>query len=368
MSRRIIFIAGTTAELIKIAPVMHELKRRGRRYGYWSTAQHSDGVAETLADLSIEQPELLLVDEAHARGVVSVRQVPGWLLSIGRSVAKNRRLIKSELHQGIVLVHGDTFTTVIGSLIGRIFGAQVGHIEAGMRTGNMWSPFPEEINRRIVGRLAHLHFAPTSREVANLAKVATHKGVKVICTGANTVVDSLREVRDSLRPTAFDLPARYGLVTLHRFELVRDRDAYRDVLYALKEFSRQFPLVILIGKSERERLHEYDLENVFDDHFRRIDKSSYRTFQSILMGASLVVTDSGGLQAECAALGIPCAIHRTHSEQDQGIGQNVLLTGQNIDTLNAFLQEWETFRRPPCLDQFQPSKIIVDEIDSAWNA
>ena len=365
----IVFIAGTTAELIKIAPVMVELDNRGIPYRLWSTAQHIDGVSRTLADLGIRPPDRYLVSGRNRTNIARSSQVPGWFLNIAGNVARNFSSLRKEVGDGIVLVHGDTFTTAIGALVGRLLGVKVGHIEAGLRSGSIKSPFPEELNRRLVGHLATVDFAPTDRELGNLEQLRRVRDGKaeVVVTGANTVVDALRAARGKDVDIP-QLPERFGLVTLHRFELVQSKVEFASIVHKLKEFSRSLPLVFVVGHSERERLTALGLDDVFDSQMSRIDKRSYAEFLPILMRAQLVVTDSGGLQEECAALGIPCAVHRQRTERYQGIGENVVLTGLKIPVLEDFLAHWEDYRRPSQIDRYHPSRIIADWIGDPRNA
>ncbi|MDI9628150.1 MAG: UDP-N-acetylglucosamine 2-epimerase [Acidobacteriota bacterium] len=357
----IVFVAGTTAEFIKIGPVLAELTRRGLPYRVWSTAQHVDGVAQTLKDLDVRQPDRQLVSGGR-RSVARVSQVPAWLANVVWATSGQFRALKKEVgRNGIVLVHGDTFTTVIGAALGRLLGAEVAHIEAGLRSGSIRSPFPEELNRRIVGRLATLHFAPTERERENLADRVRKGKAEVIVTGANTVVDALRHAQDADVEVP-ELPDTFGLITLHRFELVQSKSDFEAILLRLREFSKKLPLVMVVGNSERARIEEYGLEYVFDDRMTRIDKRAYSAFLAILMKASMVVTDSGGLQEECAALGVPCAVHRERTERHQGLGENVVLTELKLDRLDQFLDNWQEYRRPSTVDKYHPSVLIVDRI------
>lgn len=358
----IVFVAGTTAEFIKIAPVIVELDKRGIDYRIWSSAQHVQGVEETLADLGVRQPDRYLVSKHRAKGVATVSQVPSWLADLTVTTMRSLSTLRKEADKGVVVVHGDTFTTVIGAVLGRTIGAKVAHIEAGLRSGSWRSPFPEELNRRIVGRLAHIHFAPTNREAQNLHYRIGRRGVRVVVTEANTVVDALRSARENLAP-APELPDEFGLVTLHRFELVHDRDAYRAVIARVQELSTKIPLVMIIGHSERVLLEENGFKDIFNDHLIPIDKLAYSAFQSILLRAKLVITDSGGLQEECAALGIPCAVHRAYTERHQGLGENIVLTKMDVDVLDEFIANWENYRRPSSLDRFHPSEMIVDVLE-----
>ncbi|MDR6597532.1 UDP-N-acetylglucosamine 2-epimerase [Saccharothrix longispora] len=357
------FIVGTTAELIKIAPVHHALVARGATPQLWFTAQHVDEVPDTLEDLGLSKPDVWLVPERTARNLERPAQVPGWAASVARSVAGRRKELRAALESdgkpGVVVVHGDTFTTPYGSLIGRILGARVAHVEAGTRSGSLLSPLPEEANRRIAARMVDIHFAPTPREVRNLRRA---RGV-VVDTGANTVIDALRLAKEGGR-APYDLPAEFGLVTLHRFELLQRPEKFREVLQVLKRASEKTPLLYLVGAHERERLDALDLNGLFDDErFVLRPKLRYLEFLPLLTRAKFVVTDSGGLQEEGAYLGMPCAIHRERTERHQGLGQNIVLTGMRADKLEKFLVEHETLRRPSMMDQYHPSEVIADTLD-----
>ena len=359
----IAFIAGTTAEIIKLAPVMRALDERGEDIEFWNTAFHVGGLPATLSDLGLPQPAMDLVPVRRQRDVVRVTQVPGWAARIAWTVVRRRRELRRRLASGasrpLVVVHGDTFSTVLGALVGRFLGAQVAHIEAGMRTGNIWHPMPEELNRRIVAKIATLHFAPTQHEVGHLRREKA-KG-PIVDTGANTVIDALRLAIDGDAP-AIDLPEQFGLVTLHRFEMLRNGPVFRRTLEVLHDASRLTPLVMPAGNTERNRIDELGLGHLFDDRFRLVDKQPYARFMPLLARASFVVTDSGGLQQECGILGKPAAIHREAVESQQGIGDNLLLTGLDMDVLRDFLGRWEAYARPSLLEQFHPTEVIVSEL------
>jgi len=362
----IAFIAGTTAELIKLAPVMHELDRKGVDYQLWSTAQHVSGVPETSEDLAIRRPDRVMVRPRDRRHITQSRQVPFWMLRIGAHTLRHRRELAASLAGGTipptVVVHGDTFSTVLGSLIGRLLGARVAHVEAGLRSGSLRNPLPEEANRRVVARIATMHFAPTSREVENLRREGARG--EIVETGANTVVDALRFASHHDLENV-ELPERFGLVTLHRFEMIRQGEQFEAVLRTLAEHHGDIPLVMVAGLAEKQRIEELGLSGLFGDGFTMIDKRPYARFLPILVRASFVVTDSGGLQEECAVLGIPCAVHRERTERYQGIGRNVILTGLSLDRLRNFLETWETLRHPSELDDFHPSEIIVARLERA---
>ena len=233
-----------------------------------------------------------------------------------------------------------------------------------MRSGSLRHPFPEEINRRVAGRLVHIHFPPTDRDAGNLRR---HRGLKVT-TGANTIIDAVRYALDHPRPTSLTLPDRYGLATLHRFELVSREDLYRTALETLREYSVKLPIIYFAGASERERMVQYGLLDLFDrENFRLEEKMSYVAFLPVLARATFVVTDSGGLQEECGHLGIPCAVHRTKTERHDRRGPAGRARPASMTRkLRAFLDDYDrTGSNGP--RRFHPSKTVADAVDAlAW--
>ena len=362
----IAFIAGTTAEIIKVAPVMRAIRERGGSYELWNTAWHVDSLAPTLRDLKLPPPDIELVPPADQRQLVSSRQVPAWVTRVARQVVRDKPALKTRLTDGpgkpLVVVHGDTFTTVMGSLVGRYLGVDVAHVEAGQRSGNLGHPMPEEINRRVAAKLVRVHYAPTAREVENLRRERA-KG-EIIDTGANTIIDALRLSLTDAEPVA-DLPPSFGLVTLHRFEMLRNAKALESTLRVLHDASRAQPIVMVAGSTERSRIAELGLGHLFDDSFTMAEKLSYAEFLPVLARADFVVTDSGGLQQECAILGLPCAIQRMATESHQGLGSNLVLTQLDDDRLRRFLKEWRQLKVPSQLDLFHPSQVIVDHMESS---
>lgn len=346
--------------MIKVAPVYHAIAERGTTPALWFTAQHVDEIADTLEDLRMPEPDVWLVPRSRARNLKTPTQVPAWAASITASALTRRRELRRVLRQDgrppLVLVHGDTFTTPYGALVANYLGAHVAYVEAGLRSGSWRNPFPEELNRRFATRLTKIHFAPTENEVRNLARA---RGT-VVNTGANTVIDAMRDA--ITERTAEQLPAKFGVATLHRFELLQRADEYREALDVLRKFSVQQPILYLAGAPERERIERYALHGLFDDNFRILPKRRYLEFIPLLARASFVVTDSGGLQEECAYLGVPCVIHRDRTERQQGIGQNIVLTEGHIARLQTFLEGYQKLRVPSLLGSYYPSRIIADTI------
>lgn len=358
----IAFVYGTTAELVKIAPVHQRLVALGATPLLWCTAQQLDELPEATHLLGMPEPDLMLAHGAKGHSLRNTGDVVRWLGSVGvSSVTGHRRMraaLRADGRKGCVLVHGDTMTTVLGTLIGRSLGATVGHIEAGLRSHDWRNPFPEELDRRIVGRIAHLHYAPGEPEVANLRKA---RGA-VVLTNGNTVRDSVRMVPDDVDPGVEGLPDHFGLVSLHRIELLQD-DRFAASLRALRAAAERTPLVMVYDPVTDEQIERQGLTDLFDGvHLRRIPKLTYFRFVSLLRRAAFVVTDSGGLQEECAFIGKPCLVHRVKTERSDGLGTNARLSGMKVDELERFLAAPDDVVTSTAPSTHSPSDVIVADL------
>jgi UDP-N-acetylglucosamine 2-epimerase (non-hydrolysing) len=358
----IAFVYGTTAELVKLAPVADRLEARGAPVRWWCTGQQLDELPAAAAGLGLRPPDRWLGRGWAGRSLHGTGDVARWLVALGTTAARHRGALAEELRADgqppVVVVHGDTLTTVLGALLGRSLGATVVHVEAGMRSGSWRSPFPEELDRRAVSRLADVHFAPGPGAVANLRRA---RGV-VVDTGANTVVDALR--RRPPVPVALPagVPGRFGLVSLHRSELYADRRALADVLEVLATSARHpdgLPLVFVDHPVTTARIRELGLEALAAP-FVRLGKQPYPTFLELVRRSAFVVTDSGGLQQECAELGHPCLVHRRRTESPEGVGANVVVSGWEAAVVRDFLADPDRYRRPPAARAVSPSAVVVD--------
>lgn len=359
----IALVYGTTAELVKLAPLYRRLADRGQRPELWCTAQQLDELPEATEMLGLPEPDVMLAHGANGRSLRSTRDVLSWLGTFGwRSTRRSldlRRRLRADGRPPLVLVHGDTMTTVLGTLLGRALGATVGHVEAGLRSHDWRNPFPEELDRRIVGRIAHLHYAPGEAEAANLRPSRRRR---VVVTDGNTVQDSVRLVPVDADAGVDALPERFGLVSLHRIELLQD-DRFAESLRVLQRSASTTPLVMVYDPVTDEQIVRQGLQDLFDDvHFRRIPKLTYFRFVALLRRAAFVVTDSGGLQEECAFIGKPCLVHRVRTERSDGIGLNARLSGMDVGELVRFLDDPAPFDASEAHRAHSPSDAIVADL------
>ncbi len=354
-------IYGTTGELIKLAPVLSRLEARGHEYVSVTTAQQVTQISPLLNELRLRKPEIWLANGAGGRDLESNLDVLKWLAGVGRAFLANVRRLREELMRQpgrpLVLVHGDTMTTVLGAAAGRALRATVAHIESGLRSFDWAHPFPEELNRRAASRLALIHYAPGAWAASNVRRGT------VVDTGSNTIRDSLEmcpssyEVRDVAREPPF------GIVSLHRFELLSNRRLLAETLRVLAEHARRLPLLFVDHPVTAAAVRRFGLGSSFDDvRFVRIPRVAFFHFVALMKRSHFIVTDSGGSQEESFYLNLPCLVHRKRTERREGLGENVMLSRFDPDVMRNFLANPQRFRRRTSLPDVSPSDVIVSDL------
>jgi len=334
---RVIVVYGTTGELIKLAPLLRRLEERGAPATTVCTGQQPEQIPTMLRDFGLRDPDVWVARGAGGRDLTRPAQIPRWLADVARGALAARGTLRRAARSAprpLVLVHGDTFTTVLGALIGRLVGAPVAHLEAGLRSGDWRNPFPEEVNRRITSRIATIHLAPGAWAAGNLRR-ARVRGT-IVDTGANTIRDSL-EMAAAATPAVPVPEGTFGLVSMHRFELLNDHAALRAVLELLRDASRRVPLLFVDHPVTVGAVTAAGLDHLFGDGLRRIPRQRYFPFLALLRRSTFLVTDSGGSQEECAQLGHPCLVHRAVTERQDGLGGPVVLSGLDLGVLRRFL-------------------------------
>jgi UDP-N-acetylglucosamine 2-epimerase (non-hydrolysing) len=351
--------------LIKLAPVLVELGSRGSTPLMWCTGQQAQQVPDFQRNLGVPDVTVWLGGGPGDADLHQKRQIPAWAFKVLWAVWARRRELRAALRadgrQPFVLVHGDTMTTVLGALAARMLRVPVGHIEAGMRSGDWRNPFPEELNRRTAAKLVNVHYAPGSMAVANLER--EHVKGEVIDTQQNTIRDALTLAMDATE-IGVELPDEpFGLVSIHRFELIEREQLLRPLLELLREHSRHQPLLFVDHSTTKAVVDGSSaLRALFDERFRRIPRQPYLQFIALLRRADFLVSDSGGSQEESAMLGLPCLIHRAVSEHETGLGETVVLSGLDLDTVRDFLANPSRWRTGVQSASLGPTKIIVDDL------
>lgn len=316
---KVMTVLGTRPEAIKLAPVLDELSRRqGIRSVLCSSGQHLEMLTGALEVFDVEVDyDLGLMEESQSLSGLTARAIRGI-----------SQKIEAE-NPDLVLVQGDTTTAFVGALAGFYNRTTVGHVEAGLRSGDRSNPFPEEINRRLADSLSDLLFAPTEGAKVNLER-EDFPETSISVTG-NTVIDALLRIdgaidRGDLRPdypidvTQFDDEKRkLLLVTAHRREsldggITRIARAIKQLVHGFPELEVVFP--VHLNPRVQEVVHEI-LEN--EEGVTLVEPVDYLTFIGLMRVADLIVTDSGGIQEEAPSLGVPVLVARERTERPEAI-------------------------------------------------
>jgi len=301
---------GTRPEVIKLAPVVRELYSHPQaiRPIVVLTAQHREMADQALEIFGLTPDyDLYLMTEGHSLAELAARGISGMQEILEREAVD------------FLLVQGDTTTTLAAALAGFYNRIPVGHVEAGLRTHDKWSPFPEEVNRMAVTAFSSVHFAPTEQAKNNLLREGV-PGESVIVTG-NTVVDALRWIGGdaAVTPPAVTGKRSRVLVTLHRREnfgapLERICDAVRIIASRYQDLEMIFPV------HPNPKVRRTVMECLGSQERIRISKPmDYREFVNCLSRSQLIISDSGGVQEEAAALGIPVLVARECTERMEGV-------------------------------------------------
>ena len=310
--KKVMIVFGTRPEAIKMAPVVKALEAAPElETVVCVTAQHREMLDQVL--------ELFKIKPKYDLDVMKERQD---LFDIAGAVLKGFREVLVKESPDLVLVHGDTSTTFFGALSAYYLQIPVGHVEAGLRTHNKYSPFPEEINRTLTGQIAAYHFAPTEWSRDNLLAEAV--SADTIWVTGNTVIDALLQtVKDDYEFSSdlagIDFSRRILLVTTHRRENWGDK--LEQVYLALLDLLEKFPdtqVVFPVHKNPVVRELAY---RVLGDHPRvsLIEPLEYADFANLINRSYLILSDSGGLQEEAPSLGKPVLVLRDTTERPEAV-------------------------------------------------
>lgn len=321
---RIIHVVGARPNFMKAAPVLrafhfypqvcHVLVHSGQHYDW--------NMSEVLfQELGIPEPavNLQVGSGSHAQQTAAI-------MTRFESVAL-------EIKPDMVLVYGDVNSTVAVTLVCAKMLIPVTHVEAGLRSFDR--AMPEEINRVLTDQLSDLLLTPSIDANQNLLREGVpEERIKLV---GNVMIDTLVRMLPTARARLrADLPARYALVTMHRPTNVDDSEFLRDVFRTLEEISRELPIIFPIHPRTKQRVTEFGFDLSRDGPLHLSDSVSYLEFLALQMGATLVITDSGGVQEETTYLGIPCLTVRENTERPVTsiLGTNVLV-GRSMERLLA---------------------------------
>lgn len=322
---KVMTIFGTRPEAIKMAPLVKELKSREEiECIVCVTAQHRQMLDQVLDVFEITPDyDLDIMKQGQTLSDITSRALKGL-----------EEIIQKE-KPNLVLVHGDTTTTFAGALAAFYTQTDIGHVEAGLRTWNKYSPYPEEMNRQMVGVMADMHFAPTENSKKSLLSEGK-KEENIFVTG-NTAIDALATtVKQDYKHEIFDWlgDSKLILVTAHRRENLGEpmRHMFRAIKRIVDEFSDvKVVYPVHLNPKVREVASEV-LGN--DDRIKLIEPLEVIDFHNFIAKSHIILTDSGGIQEEAPSLGKPVLVLRDTTERPEGIAAGTLkLVGTNEETI-----------------------------------
>lgn len=330
-------VFGTRPEAVKMAPLVLELQKHEDEIEtiICVTAQHREMLDQVLDFFEIK-PDYDL-------NVMKDRQS---LAEIAVNVINGLDPVLKEARPDLVLVHGDTSTTFLASYAAFLNQIQVGHVEAGLRTWNKMSPYPEEMNRQLAGVLADLHFAPTEWSAGNLRR--ENKPESSIYITGNTVTDVFQYTVDpSFSHPVLDWAKgrRLILMTAHRREALGE--PHRNIFRAVKRIADEFPNVAIVYAVHLNPAVREPANEILGGHerIRLIDPLDVFEFHNFYPHAYMIMTDSGGLQEEAPSFGVPVLVLRDTTERPEGIEAGVLeLVGTNEEQVYAAARKLLTDR------------------------
>lgn len=342
--KTIMLVFGTRPEAIKMCPLVKEFQKRSDEFKtvVCVTGQHREMLDQVLTIFDVKPDfDLNIMKQGQDLTDVTARVLTGL-----RDVFK-------ECKPDVVLVHGDTTTSTTGALAAFYAQIPVGHVEAGLRTHNIYSPWPEEMNRQITGRIATYNFSPTPLSEKNLMEEKAHGNIYV--TG-NTVIDALHMVVDKLKNDSAlskeqeEILAKAGydvnrlndgkklvLITGHRREnfgggFIRMVTAMKDLSEKYTDVDFVYPMHL--NPNVRKPIHEVFGENLTRPNFFFIEPLQYLEFVHLMSKATIVLTDSGGIQEEAPGLGKPVLVMRDTTERPEALASGTVhLVGTDYDKI-----------------------------------
>ena len=344
MAKKIMLVFGTRPEAIKMCPLVKEFQKRRTEFEtvVCVTGQHREMLDQVLTIFDVRPDyDLNIMKQGQNLTDITSRILTGMC-----DVFK-------ECRPDVVLVHGDTTTSTVAALAAFYAQIPVGHVEAGLRTHNIYSPWPEEMNRQITGRIATYNFSPTPLSEKNLQEEKVHGNIYV--TG-NTVIDALHMVVDKLNTdavlaqeqnqvllnTGYDVTRLDGskklvLITGHRRE--NFGDGFIRMVTAMKDLSEKYPEVDFVypmhlNPNVRKPIHEVFGEDLTRPNFFFIEPLQYLEFVHLMAKATIVLTDSGGIQEEAPGLGKPVLVMRDTTERPEALASGTVhLVGTDYDKI-----------------------------------
>lgn len=367
--KEIFIFIGTTAELIKLAPVIKELVKAGKPFKLITSGQNNVNFEE-LSSFTGKIKAYYSFSQRPIR--VPLNPVLSFIIWSLKALYNYFLFFRHELkgatkENTYLIVHGDTVSSLLGGLVARLFGVTLVHVESGLRSFNFFEPFPEELCRYIVSFLADIHFCPNAWCKNNLKGVA---GIK-IDTQQNTLIESFwfamgQKSKSPFVKWVYKKKSPYCVFVMHRQEHVmfNKKQAGKILLHALQRIPKKMRCIFLVHDLSVNFIDSLTVEirQMVKAEIIKTGRLPYIDFMHLFTNAAFIVTDGGSNQEETYYMGKPCLLLRNHTERIEGLNRNIILSRNSKSIITKFIKNYKVFFREPIHVSTSPSKIIVDHL------
>lgn len=354
-----------------MAPIMKELENRNITYDFLYTQQHKVTIDDLLDNFKIKTPYKIVVNRNEE--AKSIKLFAGWafqmLFALVNPFSRKRLLSRG---RGLILTHGDTATAAWAAIYGQTSFCKVMHIESGLRSYNILKPFPEELMRLITFTFSNYYICPNEWAKNNLKWFPGKK----FNVGANQMYDSLmyaldvinsKEYRSNL--SQYNLPDKYTIVSIHRYENIFKEKAFNKILNLLEDIAEEINLVMVLHPATEKRLKETGNYDKFKQNpqITLVPRLDFLDFVEINSKSEFVITDGGSNQEEMSYIGKPTLLFRDTTERKEGLGESVVLSKFDTTTINDFVSNYKRYQKPVIRLESSPSKQTVNILENIIN-
>lgn len=321
--KHFVFIIGTRAQLIKVAPVIVECEKRSVPCTLLMTGQHLETMQDLLDEFGVQSKQ---VTATSAKERATVFSLITWLPRAYIGIIKQLKALSLESKRINVLVHGDTLSTVLGALAGRQTGACVVHLESGLTSKKIFDPFPEELSRRIAFRLSNIAMCPNPETTQHMR--GKYPKCQSIDTGGNTILDAIQLT--GVRRNHHNQESDYIVASIHRFQNIYENKRLTELVALLGNIADTHQVYFVLHPATRKRLAKAGLSERLESHsgIKLLPRLGYSDFLRLAAESACVLTDGGSNQEELAALGVPTIVMRQATERSDGLGKNAVMEGE----------------------------------------
>lgn len=360
--KKLFVFLGTTAEFIKLAPVVKELKTKKVPFTIIASGQNHivfDEFKPYLGDLDVVYAVKTKTNKS------SILLFAAWAIRAFFALMIGMRTIfRSAGNDSYVIVHGDTVSSLLGAVVAKLYGIKLVHIEAGLRSFDFFEPFPEEICRVIVSRLADIHFCPNEWAMNNLPKHYLK-----VNTYQNTLIDMFQYAKKSPIQNLevkkiLNEKTPYFILAVHRQEhvLFKKEETKQMLTEIFTHVPKGIRVLLLVHDLSASFINSMKYNNTLMPNIVLLQRMPYVDFMHLLMNSEFMITDGGSNQEELYYMGKPCLLLRNKTERIEGLNANVVLSKGDVSKMKDFLKHPSSFKIAPLRKTYNPSKIIVENL------